>query len=101
MYRKLQRNGEIYAQEFGWDHTYEALVARIVADYIDGRDPDMENAWIAEVDGEPVLKISGTPAKTTSPGRKQVWRTEEALAPLAGRRSKRRVRAPTVRSARN
>lgn len=47
----IQANGAIYAEEFGWDSTYEALVARIVADYVDNRDPERENAWIAEVGG--------------------------------------------------
>jgi GNAT superfamily N-acetyltransferase len=47
----VQRNGAVYAAEFGWDDTYEALVARIVADYVDHRDPGCEAAWIAEVDG--------------------------------------------------
>jgi DNA-binding MarR family transcriptional regulator/GNAT superfamily N-acetyltransferase len=47
----VQRNGSLYAAEFGWDDSYEALVARIVADYVDHRDPDTEAAWIAEVDG--------------------------------------------------
>jgi len=47
----VQRNGAVYAEEFGWDASYEALVARIVADYVDRRDPACEAAWIAEVDG--------------------------------------------------
>jgi DNA-binding MarR family transcriptional regulator/GNAT superfamily N-acetyltransferase len=47
----VQRNGAIYAEEFGWDASYEALVARIVADYVENRDPQAEAAWIAEVDG--------------------------------------------------
>ena len=47
----VQRNGAVYAEEFGWDASYEALVARIVADYVDKRDPGCEAAWIAEVDG--------------------------------------------------
>ena len=47
----VQRNAAVYAEEFGWDSSYEALVARIVADYADHRDPDAEAAWIAEVDG--------------------------------------------------
>jgi DNA-binding MarR family transcriptional regulator/GNAT superfamily N-acetyltransferase len=47
----VQRNGSLYAAEFGWDDSYEALVARIVADYVDNRDPEAEAAWIAEVDG--------------------------------------------------
>jgi DNA-binding MarR family transcriptional regulator/GNAT superfamily N-acetyltransferase len=50
----ISRNGALYAEEYGWDASYEALVARIVAEYVDGQDPARECAWIAEVDGEPV-----------------------------------------------
>ncbi len=49
----VQRNAAVYAEEFGWDSSYEALVARIVADYVEHRDPDAEAVWIAEVDGDP------------------------------------------------
>jgi DNA-binding MarR family transcriptional regulator/GNAT superfamily N-acetyltransferase len=49
----VQRNAVVYTEEFGWDSTYEALVARIVADYVDHREPAAEAAWIAEVDGAP------------------------------------------------
>ena len=49
----VQRNAAVYAAEFGWDNSYEALVARIVADYVEHRDPAAEAAWIAEVDGAP------------------------------------------------
>jgi GNAT superfamily N-acetyltransferase len=44
-------HGEVYAQEFGWDTSFDALVVRIVADYATGHDPAREAAWIAEVDG--------------------------------------------------
>jgi DNA-binding MarR family transcriptional regulator/N-acetylglutamate synthase-like GNAT family acetyltransferase len=50
----VHRHGVLYAQEYAWDETFEALVARIVADYVDRRDPRREAAWIAEVDGAPV-----------------------------------------------
>jgi DNA-binding MarR family transcriptional regulator/N-acetylglutamate synthase-like GNAT family acetyltransferase len=50
----VHRHGVRYAEEYGWDESFEALVARIVADYVDHRDPLRENAWLAEVDGEPV-----------------------------------------------
>jgi DNA-binding MarR family transcriptional regulator/N-acetylglutamate synthase-like GNAT family acetyltransferase len=47
----VQRNGAVYAEQFGWDASYEAMVARIVADYVDHLDPGSEAAWIAEADG--------------------------------------------------
>src|SRR5580693_301860 len=49
----VSRHVALYAQEYGWDETFEHLVARIVADYAAGRDPEREAAWIAEVDGAP------------------------------------------------
>lgn len=49
----IQRNGALYAQEYGWNASYEALVAQIVAGYA-GRDDPGEAAWIAELDGSPV-----------------------------------------------
>jgi GNAT superfamily N-acetyltransferase len=44
-------HGETYASEFGWDASFELLVARIVSDYASERDPQREAAWIAELDG--------------------------------------------------
>jgi DNA-binding MarR family transcriptional regulator/GNAT superfamily N-acetyltransferase len=53
----VHRHGVRYAEEYGWDATFEALVARIVADYGDaaaGPGAARQAGWIAEVDGEPV-----------------------------------------------
>lgn len=47
-------HGEMYAREFGWDTTFEALVARIVADYAAAHDDNREAAWIAEDGGRRV-----------------------------------------------
>lgn len=47
----VYRHGVLYDQEYGWDETFEALVARIVADHATDREPRREAAWIAEVDG--------------------------------------------------
>jgi len=47
----VQLEGAGYVEQFGWDHTFEALVARIVADFIDHFDLQRERCWIAEMDG--------------------------------------------------
>jgi GNAT superfamily N-acetyltransferase len=52
-------HGEVYAEEFGWSTEFEALVARIVADYAAGHDPARESAWIAERDGRRVGCVFG------------------------------------------
>lgn len=47
----LQAHGELYAAEYGWGPAFEALVARVVADYATDHDPRYDAAWIATVDG--------------------------------------------------
>jgi DNA-binding MarR family transcriptional regulator/GNAT superfamily N-acetyltransferase len=49
----VQRHGVRYAEEYGWDATFEGLVARIVGEYGESPHP-RQNAWIAELSGEPV-----------------------------------------------
>jgi DNA-binding MarR family transcriptional regulator/GNAT superfamily N-acetyltransferase len=50
----VQAHGELYAREYGWDERFEALVARIAADFIDRFDAQRSRCFIAEVDGERV-----------------------------------------------
>jgi DNA-binding MarR family transcriptional regulator/N-acetylglutamate synthase-like GNAT family acetyltransferase len=50
----IQRHGELYAREYGWDETMEAFVAEIAAKFIKEFDPKKERAWIAEKDGDNV-----------------------------------------------
>ena len=50
----VMAHGETYTREFGWDAGFEALVARIVADYASDLEPERERAWIAELDGRRV-----------------------------------------------
>jgi|TARA_R100000005_G_scaffold69194_3_gene37071 DNA-binding MarR family transcriptional regulator/N-acetylglutamate synthase-like GNAT family acetyltransferase len=48
----IHRHGVLYAREYGFDDMFEALVARIAADFIGKFNPAMENCWIAEQEGE-------------------------------------------------
>ncbi|MEV0250503.1 helix-turn-helix domain-containing GNAT family N-acetyltransferase [Nocardia sp. NPDC050712] len=50
----IQRNAALYAAEYGFDTSYETLVTKIVADFLDAHDEQRERAWIAEAGGTPV-----------------------------------------------
>lgn len=47
----IHRQGLLYAQEYGWDVTYESLVAEILGGFVKQFDPASENAWVAERSG--------------------------------------------------
>jgi DNA-binding MarR family transcriptional regulator/GNAT superfamily N-acetyltransferase len=53
----IHRQGLLYNREYGWDETFEALVAEICAAFIKNFDPRRERCWIAEMDGEIVGSV--------------------------------------------
>lgn len=64
----VHRQAILYAEEYGWDGTYEGLAAEVVAQFIKNYDPNRERSWLAEKDGERVgavfvAKESDTVAK--------------------------------------
>jgi DNA-binding MarR family transcriptional regulator/GNAT superfamily N-acetyltransferase len=59
------RHGVLYAEEYGWDEHFEALVAQIVADFINHYNPERERCWIAEMNGEIVGSVFVVQANET------------------------------------
>lgn len=64
----VSMHGSVYAEEYGWDGTFEALVACIAKEFIEHFDPAREACWVAEIDGRRagsvcLVKKSATVAK--------------------------------------
>jgi len=53
----VQSHGALYARDCGFDASFEALVAEIVAKFLASMDPARERCWIAEIDGTPVGSV--------------------------------------------
>lgn len=53
----VHRHGVLYAREYGWNEEFEALVASIVAEFIQSYNPRRERCWIAEMNGEIVGSV--------------------------------------------
>jgi DNA-binding MarR family transcriptional regulator/GNAT superfamily N-acetyltransferase len=53
----IHRQAVLYHQEYGWDESFEALVAEICAAFVKNFDPKRERCWIAEIEGEIVGSV--------------------------------------------
>ena len=53
----IHRHGVVYAEEYGFDETFEALVAEILVQFIHEHDPKREGLWIAEQEGERIGSV--------------------------------------------
>ena len=53
----VHRQAVLYHEEYGWNAEYEALIARIVADFLDHFDAARERCWVAERGGEIVGSV--------------------------------------------
>jgi len=63
----VSRHGALYAQEYGWDDTFEGFVAEVAADFLKRFDPKRERCWIAEREAETVgavLLVRGPDERT-------------------------------------
>ena len=50
----LERHAHLFEEEAGWGEPFLALIARLIADYLEDPDPQREAAWVAELDGDRV-----------------------------------------------
>jgi GNAT superfamily N-acetyltransferase len=53
----LERHAYLFEDEGGWGEPFIAMIARLIADYLDDPDPELEGAWVAELDGARVGSV--------------------------------------------
>ncbi len=56
----IGRHGALYAQEYGWDISFEGVVAGLCAAFLEAHDPLRERGWMAEIGGAPAGSIHCT-----------------------------------------
>jgi DNA-binding MarR family transcriptional regulator/predicted N-acetyltransferase YhbS len=69
----VHRQTQWFAAEYGWDRSFEGLLARVVADYTERNDPLREMCWVAEQDGMVVGSVCVVAVSTTVAGMRLLW----------------------------
>jgi DNA-binding MarR family transcriptional regulator/predicted N-acetyltransferase YhbS len=69
----VHRQAQWFAAEYGWDRSFEGLLARVVADYTQRNDPLREMCWIAEQDGMVIGSVCVVGVSTTVAGMRLLW----------------------------
>ena len=65
----VQRHGELYAEEYGWDASFERLVARIVGEFAAADSGPANRCWIATLDGQRAGCVFLMPGASPSVGK--------------------------------
>jgi GNAT superfamily N-acetyltransferase len=53
----LERHAYLFEDAGGWGQTFIAMIARLIADYLQDPDPELEAAWVADLDGKRVGSV--------------------------------------------
>ena len=75
----IAAHGRLYAQEFGWDWTFEAYVAGACRDFIEGFDPARSAGWIAEAGAVKVGSVLVAPAEAAGCAKLRMVILEQAF----------------------
>lgn len=69
----VHRQAQWFAAQYGWDQSFEGLLARIVSDYAQRNDPVREMCWVADQDGVVVGSVCIVGVSTTVAGVRLLW----------------------------
>jgi DNA-binding MarR family transcriptional regulator/GNAT superfamily N-acetyltransferase len=69
----VHRQAQWFAAQYGWNQSFEGLLARVVADYTQRNDPVREMCWVADQEGVVVGSVCVVGVSTTVAGVRLLW----------------------------